>query len=599
MGNNSTFISQPGIPSRNNPLTPARKFELTREIGRYHAAALDSIGSLYYTQESYDDFYYGKGSTYPDINGGIGILFEQASSRGHAQESVNGILRFPFTVKNQFNTSLSTFRAATDLLTELLEMQRDFYSSAMRLAGNSDIKAYVIASKDPWKIYHFGEMLQRHQISFELSDSDEAVNGLKYSKGELLVVKTAQPQHRLITTIFEKRTSFTDSLFYDVSAWHMPSAFGVEYTTWDERKLRDYTSGSSVLKPPAGEITPTDYAYALDWTAYYAPGALYALLDAGLYVKVATEPFNGSGETPFPRGTLILPVNNQKKSPGEISQLLKEICSKFGVTATGLSTGLDYNGKSLGSPSMAALKKPEIAILVGNGVNGYEAGEVWHLLDERMKVPLTLLEVEKVASSDLNRYNTLVMVNGNYSQPGNAGRDKIKNWLESGGNLIAVKEALSYLNSNGMGNFSFKNTSSNDSLGQFKSYKDIGADRGAQQLGGAIFEAEVDTTHPLLFGYGSNRVAIFKNNRQFLENSKNAFANPIRFTDDPLIGGYISNQTLELLKGSSVVGVSRVGQGRIIGLTADMNFRAFWYGTNRIFLNALFLGPVISSSSMR
>jgi hypothetical protein len=247
---------------------------------------------------------------------------------------------------------------------------------------------------------------------------------------------------------------------------------------------------------------------------------------------------------------------------------------------------------------MASVKKPKIALLVGNGVSSYEAGEIWHLLDQRMKMPVTLLETNRVASANLTRYNTIIMVNGSYNTLGESGKNKLKQWLEAGGNVIAVKRAMSYLNSNGMGNFKFKKTA-DDTLETNKLYKDISADRGAQQLGGSIFEATIDPSHPLLFGYYGNRVAIFKNDRLFLENSKNAFANPVRYTDNPLIGGYISNPTLELLKGSSVIGVSRVGAGRVIGLTADMNFRAFWYGTNRIFLNALFFGPVISRSSMR
>ena len=85
MRTNSTFFFQPGEPTRVHPLTPSANQELTAEIGRYHAKALDKIGSLYYSEQGYDDYYYGKGSTFPDVNGGIGILFEQASSRGHIQ----------------------------------------------------------------------------------------------------------------------------------------------------------------------------------------------------------------------------------------------------------------------------------------------------------------------------------------------------------------------------------------------------------------------------------------------------------------------------------------------------------------------------------
>ena len=107
MGTNSTFFFQPGVPSRVNPLIPNLNQDLTEKIAKYHAEFLDKIGSLYYSKENYDDFYFGKGSTYPDVNGSIGILFEQASSRGHVQQSQNGVLTFPFTIKNQLTTTLS------------------------------------------------------------------------------------------------------------------------------------------------------------------------------------------------------------------------------------------------------------------------------------------------------------------------------------------------------------------------------------------------------------------------------------------------------------------------------------------------------------
>ena len=125
-GSNATFFFQPGVPSRVNPLTPVKNQELTAKLGTFHAKYLDHIGSLYFTKENYDDFYYGKGSTYPDINGAIGILFEQASSRGHLQQTANGLLSFPATIKNQFVTALSTLEGANALRKEFLSFQRDF-----------------------------------------------------------------------------------------------------------------------------------------------------------------------------------------------------------------------------------------------------------------------------------------------------------------------------------------------------------------------------------------------------------------------------------------------------------------------------------------
>jgi len=85
MDTGSTFFCQPGIPSRQNPLTPDLNLALTRLIAGYHAAAFNARGVLYFSEQNFDDFYYGKGSTYPDIQGSIGILFEQASSRGLLQ----------------------------------------------------------------------------------------------------------------------------------------------------------------------------------------------------------------------------------------------------------------------------------------------------------------------------------------------------------------------------------------------------------------------------------------------------------------------------------------------------------------------------------
>ena len=126
MGTNSSFFFQPGVQERKNPLISDLNQELTREIGTYHEDALNEIGSLYYSEEDYDDFYFGKGSSYPDINGGIGILFEQGSSRGHIQESVNGILTFPFTIRNQLTTAFSTLKAAKNMRVKLLNYMKDY-----------------------------------------------------------------------------------------------------------------------------------------------------------------------------------------------------------------------------------------------------------------------------------------------------------------------------------------------------------------------------------------------------------------------------------------------------------------------------------------
>jgi hypothetical protein len=124
MGSDATFFFQPGVPSRNHPLAPRGVLVLTTRLASFHAEALDTIGSLYYARESFDDFYVGKGSSYPDMTGAVGILFEQASSRGHAHDTQSGVLTFPFAIRNQFVTSLSSLRGAVAMRKEFLQHQR-------------------------------------------------------------------------------------------------------------------------------------------------------------------------------------------------------------------------------------------------------------------------------------------------------------------------------------------------------------------------------------------------------------------------------------------------------------------------------------------
>jgi hypothetical protein len=323
-GSNATFFFQPGVPSRVNPLTPARNQELTAKLGKFHAAFLDRIGSLYFTKENYDDFYYGKGSTYPDINGAIGILFEQASSRGHLQETANGLLSFPFTIRNQFTTTLSTLEGAVQLRKELLHWQRDFYKEAMAGAAADPVKAYVFGSdNDAGRAEQFRQMLAQHQVKTYTIIKDIR-SGTQTFPGETsLLVPTAQPQYRLVKAIFEKTLDYRDSLFYDITSWTMPLAFGLPYAG-----LNSASYSPALLGSEAGPVTvapmngKSNYAYLIRWNDLYAPAVLYELLNAGILVKVATAGFEVDGVSWYHPGTLLVPVQHQSISSDSLRNML-------------------------------------------------------------------------------------------------------------------------------------------------------------------------------------------------------------------------------------------------------------------------------------
>lgn len=582
MGTNSSFFFQPGIPERTHPLTPSMNQELTRKIGTYHAAALDQIGSLYYSEEDYDDFYYGKGSTFPDINGSVGILFEQASSRGHVQESDNGILTFAFTIRNQFTAALSTLKAAVEMRKEMLNYQYDFFKARRDQISNAKTNAYLVGDqKDVSKMTHFLDILLRHQIKVHQLDSDITLNGKNFKAGKSYVIPKDQKNKTLLNAMFEKRTSFQDSLFYDISAWSFPLAFNLDFADNGNTKL----SGAPIEKAEFNKgtiTTKSNYAYLFEWHDYYAPKLAYRLLSKGVRLKVGKSPFS-QNDVNFDYGTIMIPAQNQSMSSEELFQIIDEALAGIPVQVFGVGTGLN-KGIDLGSGELSTLKLPKIGLFVGGGVNPHDAGEMWHMLDQRFDIPISKLDVDDLSGMDLSRYNVLIASNMRGSFSEGAGKN-LKSWIEDGGTLVAYGSVLTWLAKKEWLNAKFKSTTQvakNISFDQKSNFQ------GAQVVGGAIFNTKIDRSHPINFGTLGNELPVFRNSTMFMEADKDSYNNPVQYTDSPLLSGYISTTNLDSLKGTSAVKIQRLGRGRIVGIVNNTAFRAFWFGTNKLLLNSIF-----------
>ena len=386
---NSSFFFQPGVHKRNNPLTPEKNYTLTSEIAKYHAKYLDKIGSQYFSEEQFDDYYFGKGSSYPDINGGIGILFEQAGFRGRIRETASGVRKLAFGIRNQFTVTLSTLDAAMNLKNQLLDYQKEFYNQALQLADKEPIKAYVFGSEnDPYKTRSFIDLLNRHQILVYPLEKEFEKDGQSFKPGSSYAVLLKQPQYRLIKSLFEITTSFADTTFYDVSTWTMPYAFDIPFVKVGSVKDISYGNMNVISKTIAGKIIGgrSNLAYLLNWNEYSSPAALFAIQNAGLKTKVATEPFSmnidGSDKS-FNYGTIIIPVNDQPLNTDQISTLISEIAASAGIDFFAVQTGQTSKGSDLGSNNMVQVKKPEVLMLAGTGADSREAGEIWHMFDQK------------------------------------------------------------------------------------------------------------------------------------------------------------------------------------------------------------------------
>ncbi len=581
MGTNATFFFQPGIPSRTHPLTPMLNQELTKRIADFHVKEFNAIGSLYYSEESFDDFYYGKGSTFPDINGGVGILFEQASSRGHIQESANGILTFPFTIKNQFTAAISTLKAGLSLREDLIEYQFNFYKDSREESSKLKNKGIIFGdSKDRNKTMYLAEILDRHEIEFYHINKDLKHKGKLYKKNNAFIIPRNQKKSKLINAMFESRTKFKDSLFYDVSAWTFPLAFNLDYDMNIDMNNAGEVGDYKILNQKIGGVTKkTNYAYLMEWHEYNTPNVLDDILSNNMIAKVALKKFKIEGKT-FDYGTILIPVFN--KEIENTYKFLDKIAKDNDITIHGVDTGMS-EGIDLGSNNFRRINKKKIALLVGDGISAYDAGEIWHLFDTRYNINVTKLDVRNLSSADISKYTTIIMPNSKGLNIKNS--SKIKKWIEDGGTLVAYKNSIKWIERNELVKYNFKET---DRTAENINFEEKRNYFGAQAIGGAIFNAKIDRTHPINFGFKNSSISLFRNSTIFIEADKDSYNNPIIYSDNPLLSGYISKENLDNLKSTVPLKIDKVNKGRIISITDNTNFRAFWYGTNKLLVNAIY-----------
>ena len=598
MGRNSTFFFQPGIKSRTNPNTPKEGVELTYKIAPFFAKRLDDIQSMYYSEQSYDDFYYGKGSTYGDIHGSVGILFEQGSSRALETESNQGKLTYAFTVRNQYMATLGAIDGLVALRKEFLRYQRDFYATSSAVATKNKIKGYLINLKENrTRVQMLVKTLQSHRVDAYTLKKPITVKGKRFNKGEAVIIPTNQPQTRFIAGVMEKVTAFEDSLFYDVSAWTLPLAFGVDY--YEVKQKPDAFLGAKLkaMNLDGGELVggKATSAYLMPWNRYFNPKSLYSILDRGILPRITTAPFSAevAGKSmQFKRGTIVIPVVQRDAdatiTAAELHRLMEKLVSEDHVQIYATNSSSTPSGPDLGGAFQGVLKKPHVALLSGAGTSAYGSGEIWHLIDNRMNIPVSRLNAENLNRNKLSKYNTIIFPDGYYSKLDSTDVNHLKEWVSSGGTLISVQSGSKWIVDN---NVIDEELVENQKLALDIPYDQVRLVTGAQRIGGAIFNINIDNTHPLGYGY-RNKHPVFRRGYTFFKLSESAAANVGRYTNKPLLSGYVSEEKLAGIKDTASIIAKKQGSGHVVMFADNPAFRAFWYGTNGLLLNAIFFGHI-------
>jgi len=589
MGTNSTFYFDPGEEASNNPVVPGYLYKnIYPKFAEYFTKAANNIGSMYFTKEAFDKLYPGYGSSYINFYGGAGFLFEQGSSRGHVQETTTIPITFAFTIRNQFTASLATIKASLAEKDALLDLRKNFYETAKKQAEASVIKGYTFGDPNDYnRTKAFVDLLQIHRV-----DVYEVPNSKQF------YVPVAQDNHIMVRTIFENQIPYKDSSFYDASTWSLIHAFNLPYTEVKTAFVAGakINAALNVTKPAA---TKSTYAYIVNNTDYNIHQFIFDLQKQGVIVQTATRPFSiniGATDKQFGYGTVVVSVQQQKLSSEKVYEIIQAASIEANLEVHSISTGFSNAGIDLGSNYVRTLKKPEAIMIIGTGVAASEAGEVWHLLDQRLSMPITKADVLTFSRIDLTRYNTMIMVSGNYALLDKSSVDKIKTWIQNGNTLITIKGGAEWAIRNGITKHKLITDSVFSSTRQL--YDRAVEIEGAKALGGSIFKIDLDTTNPIGYGFTNKYVSVYKNGLTFFQKSTNPYNTVAQYLNEPVVGGYVHATTLKKMRNNPSILIGQEGMGRVVLFADEPNFRGAWYGTNKLFLNALFYGSLINVPSV-
>ncbi|HEY0335419.1 MAG TPA: M14 family metallopeptidase [Stenotrophomonas sp.] len=605
MGAGSTYYFEPSPQSMQSPLLPKASYDWNVTLAKYHAQGLDALGSLYYSGENFDNFSPVYGSTYPDFHGGVGATLEQASSRGLVQDTANGPLEFRFTIRNHVATGLATVRGSVAEHAGLLALQQDFFRSALKQGQQYPVAAFVFGDRqDPTTSRALLDLLLQQHIQVQpLSESVE-LQGQRYESGSAWVVASAQPQFRLVHSIFESTPPVKGSV-YGSTSYAIAPAYGLSVG----RAKRVPAGGGILAALPASAASgvvggAAGYAYVIDWRDAAAPRLLYRLLELGLRVRVAGREFTvdtSAGERSFGYGSLVVPVTAQPLAGESLRAAIDAAAREAGITVVGLVSGHSRSGIDLGSDGFKPVRKPKVALVMGQGVNSAEIGSAWFLLDQQLHWPATRLDPAQLATVPLEDYTSLVLSGGQYADLTPRAVEKLRRWIEAGGSLVAYGSGAKWAADQQLAPFVPKpeagakpeddKEAADDKRRDFADRQDVLSE---QRLSGNLVSADADISHPLAWGLQRRDIHVNRESNLRLPKPADAFSSVVRVSAKPQINGYLSEQNRGKFADALWAGVYAGGKGNVVLFADDPAHRKYWHGTERLLINALLFGDLLT-----
>lgn len=601
---NNPYYFAPAAEPFHEVITPWQR-EFQTIIGKNHAKYFDANNWLYFTRQHFDLLYPSYGDTYPTYNGAVGMTYEQA---GHGYAGLGIITEYgdTLTLKDRllhhFTTGISTVEITSKHANKVVDEFEKYFEQNVKNPG-SKYKTYVIKTdNDIDKIKTLTQFLDKQHITYGTANTGKVLNGFSYRSNQItsvkinsndLIISTYQPKSRLLTALFEPVVKLSDTLTYDITAWSLPYAYGLDaYALTDKVNV---TSEYEAPKAQAMQAPDHVYAYITSYKSLQDAKFLAAILQEGINARVAHKPLQIEGQN-FSRGSIVITRRTNENLGSAFDGIINRLAKKYDRNVVALSTGFAQNGVDLGSGDVARINTPKVAVLAGEQTSSLNFGEIWHFFERQIEYPVTNIGTEYFNDVDLSDYDVLIVPHGYYSLFSETTLSKVNSWIREGGKVIAIGSALNaFKDKNGFGLKEFasekekKEEEKKPTLEeQLQSYADQERDQLSNFIFGAIFKVNLDNTHPLAYGYDKDYFTLKTGSQNLAFLSEGGNVGVIKGAPEP-ISGFAGYRATEKLQNSLVFGVENIGKGQIVYMVDNPLFRGFWENGKLLFANAVFI----------
>jgi len=583
-GINSPYYFAPAAEPYHDIITDwQREFQIM--IGKNHAKYFDEKGWLFFTRERFDLLYPSYGDTYPTFMGAIGMTYEQA---GHGRAGLGIInnegheLTLFERLTHHTTTGISTVEMASQHNSDLIRSFKEFFNN-----NNIAYKSFVMKGHED-HIDQLKALLNQHRIIYESPTVDQ-VKGYRYDTGKTgkldvdaksLVVHTNQPKGKMVKALFEPKTFLSDSLTYDITAWSLPYAYGL-----DAVASKTLVPSTQLAKKMLPQVLTEAYGYVCEWNSLKDAQFLAELLQKKFKVRFTEKAFRSNGRL-FQPGSLII-LSGEHSEKKDFLANLNATAQKHHQTIYTINSGFSETIPDMGSPDVKLVHLQRVALLRGEGTSSLSFGELWHFFEQQLKYPVTHINTSNFGSFNLEKYDVLIMPNGFYgSMLGEKNFKKLTAWIRAGGKVIAIDGALrSFAGKDGF-QLSYKTENASSTSPNLTPYAERERSYTNNLITGAIFKTHIDVSHPLAFGYDDTYFTLKLGSTAF--NLLNSGYNVSYIKEKDPYSGFAGKNTTDVMQNSLVFGEERFGKGSLVYMVDNPLFRSFWENGKLFLANAIF-----------